>query len=146
MDVLKIVVGSSAYWCDIFIHVNTLVKNTMDMLPEIGRSKNINHLFSICIPLIIPMYINIIYYQQIAIVGSSSNNSSILFTISNYDNNNEIWKLKYINITYIKCRNCGINIATCCLPTSRYNWYYYQNTRNMKQINLTMRSNGFMLS
>ena len=32
MDVLKIVVGSPAYWCDMFIHVNTLVKKGTDPL------------------------------------------------------------------------------------------------------------------
>ena len=36
---------------------------------------------------------------------------NLFFTISNHDNKNEIWKLKYINITYIQCGNCGTSIA-----------------------------------
>jgi len=33
----------------------------LDMLPEIGISKNVSQLFGICIPLAIPMYIEITY-------------------------------------------------------------------------------------
>ena len=41
VDVLKMVVGSSAYWCDMFIHVNTLVKNnTCNFTDPLGVIKD----------------------------------------------------------------------------------------------------------
>ena len=51
--------------------VNRHMCYVLHMLPEIDKSKNYSQLFDICIRLAIPMYIEITYNQQMAIVGSN---------------------------------------------------------------------------